>query len=190
MKRNKIFLIVLVVIIVGMFAFGYANVTLFKSFCSAIGIGISPNSEPGEKSDEIVADSTRPLKVLFTTTVNDDLPIIFESEKNSADVFVGQSDKNTYHFVNMSDDTLYFRPVHSVFPAQASKKYTMLECFCFRDMTLLPHEDVTVPLVYYFQPDLDEEVDRVTMHYTLFKRDKDDVDEGLKKDFKVAGGSK
>lgn len=170
-----------------MFVFGYANVPLFKRFCSAIGIGISPNAEPGEKQEDIVADSTRPLKVQFTTTVNDELPIMFESEKSSSEIYVGESDKNIYHFVNLSDDTLYFRPVHSVFPAQASKKYTMLECFCFQDMTLMPHEDISVPLVYYFKPDLDPKVDRVTMHYTLFKRDKDDVDESLKRDFKISG---
>ena len=176
MKRNSKILLGLVAVAIVMFIFGYANIPLFKRFCSAIGIDLSPNAEVAAETSEIEIDSTRQLKVLFTTSVNDDLPIVFESKKHQSDVFVGESDKNMYHFVNMSDDTLYFRPVHSVFPADASKRYSMIECFCFRDMMLLPHEEVEVPLVYYFKPSLSDEVNRVTMHYTLFKRDKDDVD--------------
>jgi len=185
MKRNTKILIILVVVVIGMFIFGYANIPLFKRFCSAIGINLSPNVEVQEDADSVVVDETRPLKVLFTTSVNDDLPLLFESQKKSSEIYVGQSDRNVYHFVNMSDDTLYFRPVHSVFPAEASKKYTMLECFCFKDMMLLPKEDVSVPLVYYFNPSLDKEVTRVTMHYTLFKREKNEEEISGMKDFKV-----
>ncbi len=176
MKRNSKILLGLLAVAVIMFAFGFANVPLFKQFCAAIGIDLSPNAGASQDEAGIEVDSTRQLKVLFTTSVNDDLPIVFESKKHESEVFVGESDKNMYHFVNMTDDTLYFRPVHSVFPADASKKYSMIECFCFRDMMLLPHEEVEVPLVYYFKPSLSEEVNRVTMHYTLFQRDKDDVD--------------
>jgi cytochrome c oxidase assembly protein subunit 11 len=186
MKRNNKILILLLAVVVGMFVFGYANVPLFKRFCSAIGIGLSPNSAPEQKTEEVLVDKSRPLKVLFTTTVNDDLPIMFDSEKKSSNIFVGESDKNNYHFVNLSNDTLYFRPVHSVFPAAASKRYTMTECFCFKDMMLLPHEDVSVPLVYYFKPELNKEVTRVTMHYTLFKREITDEEISGVKDFKVS----
>lgn len=185
MKRNTKILIALVVIIVGMFIFGYANVPLFKRFCSAIGINLSPNVEISEKADSVVVDKTRPLKVLFTTSVNDDLPIVFQAGKKSSNTYVGESDKVIYHFTNMTNDTLYFRPVHSVFPAAASKRYTMLECFCFKDMMLLPKQNVSVPLVYYFNPTLDREVTRITMHYTLFKREKTEEEISGMKDFKV-----
>ncbi len=176
MRRNGKVLLILLGVAVVMFVFGYANIPIFKSFCSAIGINLSPNAEIAAQDEEIQVDTTRPLKVIFTTSVNDNLPIVFDAKKHHANIYVGQSDKNTYHFVNMSDDTLYFRPVHSVFPAEASKKYTMLQCFCFKDMTLNPHEEVEVPLVYYFKNSLDKDVDRVTMHYTLFKRDKNDLE--------------
>ncbi|MBD3381031.1 MAG: hypothetical protein GF404_02420 [candidate division Zixibacteria bacterium] len=187
MKRNSKVLLILALVAVGMFIFGYANVPLFKAFCSSLGINLSPNAEIGEEDEEIEVDQSRPLKVLFTTTVNDDLPIMFESKKDKAEIFVGQQDKNIYHFVNLSDDTLYFRPVHSVFPAEASKRYTMIECFCFKDMTLMPKEDIEVPLVYYFKPSLSEKIGRVTMHYTLFKRTKDEVEKAREKlkDFEV-----
>jgi cytochrome c oxidase assembly protein subunit 11 len=175
MKRNSKVLLVLVAVAIVMFVFGYANIPLFKRFCSAIGIDLSPNAGATQEESGIDVDSTRQLKVIFTTSINDDLPIVFKSKKHESKVYVGESDKNMYHFVNMSDDTLYFRPVHSVFPAEASKKYSMIECFCFKDMMILPHEEVEVPLVYYFKPSLSDEVTRVTMHYTLFKRDRDDI---------------
>ena len=176
MSKNTKLLIVLLALGIGMFAFGYANVPLFKMFCSAVGINVSTPQDIERSQQETTLDKTRELKVLFTTTVNDNLPILFESDKSRSTVYLGATDEVQYSFVNLSNDTLYFRPVHSVYPAEANKKYNMIKCFCFQDMTLLPHEEQTHPLIYSFHNDLDGKVTRVTMHYTLFKRDPKSAD--------------
>jgi len=187
MSRNTKLLLILLALGVGMFAFGYANVPLFKMFCSAIGINVSTPQDIQRAQQETTLDKSRPLKVLFTTTVNDGLPILFEADKSRAEVYLGQTDEVQYRFVNLSADTLYFRPVHSVYPAEASNKYNMIKCFCFQDMVLLPHEEATRPLVYSFHNDLDPQITRVTMHYTLFKRDPTAADWGRKE---MPGGGK
>lgn len=180
MSSNNKLLIVLLALGIGMFAFGFANVPLFKMFCSAVGINFSTPQDIRRDQQETTIDQTRQLKVLFTTTVNDNLPILFESDKSRSSVYLGATDAVQYSFVNLSDDTLYFRPVHSVYPAAANKKYNMIKCFCFQDMVLLPHEEQTHPLIYSFHNDLDEKISRVTMHYTLFKRDPTAADWGQK----------
>ncbi len=175
MKRNTKLLLILLAVMLGMFAFGYANVPLFKLFCSAVGINVSQPSEMAAKaavdSAATSEDTSREVKVLFTTTVSDNLPIVFESDKSRADMHPGGMDEVHYRFVNLSDDTLYFRPVHSVYPAEANDKYTMIKCFCFKDMILAPHEEVTHPLLFSIHKDLDPSITRLTMHYTLFRRD-------------------
>lgn len=178
MSRNSKLLLILVAAGIGMFGFGFANIPLFKMFCSAVGIQISSPKDltPGAAGTQI--DKTRSIKVLFTTAVNDNLPILFESDKSLSNVNPGALDEVNYRFVNLSDDTLYFRPVHSIFPAEANKKYDMIKCFCFQDMVLQPREEVTHILVYSFHDDLDPAVSRVTMHYTLFKRDPTAADWG------------
>lgn len=182
MTRNNKLLIGLAALGIGMFAFGYANVPLFQMFCSAVGIQVQnpDNIRVGTLDADGEVDTGRDLKVLFTTTVNDGLPVVFESSKSRATVHPGATDQVDYRFVNLSADTLYFRPVHSVYPAEANKKYDMIKCFCFQDMILLPHEEQVHPLVYSFHTDLEAKVQRVTMHYTLFKRDPTAADWGQK----------
>jgi cytochrome c oxidase assembly protein subunit 11 len=182
MSKNSKLLIVLAAFGVGMFAFGYANVPLFQMFCSAVGIQIQnpDNIEVGVVTGDGEVDTSRELKVLFSTTVNDQLPILFESSKSRVTINPGATDQVDYRFVNLSSDTLYFRPVHSAYPAEANKKYDMIKCFCFQDMILLPREEQVHPLIYSFHTDLKEEVKRVTMHYTLFKRDPSAADWGKK----------
>ncbi len=180
MSKNGKLLIWLVALGVGMLAFGYANVPLFQMFCSAVGIQVQnpDNIEIGVITGDGEVDTSRDLKVLFTTTVNDKLPILFESSQSRVKIHPGATDQVDYRFVNLSNDTLFFRPVHSVYPAEANKKYDMIKCFCFQDMTLLPHEEQIHPLVYAFHTDLKQSVKRVTMHYTLFKRDPTAADWG------------
>jgi cytochrome c oxidase assembly protein subunit 11 len=71
----------------------------------------------------------------------------------------------------MSDDTVYFRPIHSILPEDAAKKFTMTKCFCFNDQTLAPHEEVTYPVISMLSSDLNPDVQQVTLHYTLFTKD-------------------
>ncbi|MBW7996201.1 MAG: hypothetical protein FVQ81_06455 [Candidatus Glassbacteria bacterium] len=182
MSRNNKLLIGLAALGVGMFAFGFANVSLFQMFCSAVGIQVMnpDNIQVGVVQGDGEVDTERNLKVLFTTTVNDGMPLLFESSKSRATIHPGATDQVDYRFVNLSGDTLFFRPVHSAYPAVANKKYDMIKCFCFQDMILLPHEEQVHPLVYSFHTDLDQDVKRVTMHYTLFQRDPSAADWGQK----------
>jgi cytochrome c oxidase assembly protein subunit 11 len=173
-KRNKKLLYFLTTIIVFMLVFAYSNEQLYRLFCEAIGISISPNNTSYDVKNMVI-DESREVKVVFTTEKNRDVPVAFSVEKISFPIHLGKTYLNTYNFKNTTSDTVYFRPIHSVFPSQASNKYTMLECFCFDDMTLFPYEEKSLPMSFFFNPDVDESVERIVMHYQLISREKDDV---------------
>lgn len=174
MKNNTKMLIGLLAVVLGMFAFSYANIPLFKRFCAAVGINISQPEDMAARAATATAgdvDNSRDIRVLFTTTISDNLPLVFESDKSRSTVHPGEMDEVQYRFVNLSNDTIYFRPVHSVYPAGANDKYSMIKCFCFRDMILAPREEVSHPLLYSVHKDISPSISRITMHYTLFRRD-------------------
>ncbi len=174
-KNNKLLLILAGVFSV-MLVFGYANDRLFKLFCDAIGISLSPNSNyDPDAINTLSVDTTRTIKVVFNTEVMRDVPAFFTVKERSYDIHLGKTYENDYTFINRSNDTLYVRPVHSVYPASASTKYTMMECFCYDDMTLYPKQEITLPLTFYFSNDVSPYVNRIVMHYSLVKRDKDQV---------------
>ncbi len=171
-KNRRMLWFIMVPIILGMVGFSFAQVPLFRLFCEKIGIAISPLADVEE------TEGGRELKVLYTGVVAGKLPVYFRPKHSIQNVRVGKKFENEYKFVNMSDDTVYFRPVHSILPEDAAKKFTMTKCFCFDDQTLAPHEERTYPVVSILSADLKPEVEQVTLHYTLFQKEKFEMETG------------
>ncbi|OGC77205.1 MAG: hypothetical protein A2145_05350 [candidate division Zixibacteria bacterium RBG_16_40_9] len=137
-------------------------------YCQKVGIAIAPNS----KASSEYKSNGRQVTVLFTSVVAANAPILFKPKESFQTIKVGETAKNEYRFVNLSNDTIYFRPVHSVLPENAATKLTLSKCFCFDDQVILPHQEYTLPVLYSFKSDLDPEVENITMHYTLFPKEK------------------
>ena len=170
-KRNRrLGMFLLAPVAIGMFMFAFAQVPLFRMFCQKIGIAISPLTTVQE------ASNGRDVKVLYTGVVAGKLPVVFKAKHSIQKVKVGQKFENEYRFVNMSDDTVYFRPVHSILPEDAAKKFTMTKCFCFDDQTMLPHEEKVFPVISILSADLNSEVEQVTLHYTLFEKNPEEME--------------
>jgi cytochrome c oxidase assembly protein subunit 11 len=165
-RTNRLMLWILVPFAVLMFGFAFVQVPLFKMFCKSIGINISPLDSAAREGG-----TGREVRVLFTGVAADKLPVVFKPKQAIQTVEVGTRFNNEYRFVNMSDDSVFFRPVHSVLPEAASKKFTMMKCFCFNDQALGPHESKTFPVISMFSSDLDTTISEVTVNYTLFKKD-------------------
>src|SRR4030067_1341310 len=154
-------------VVVGMLAFAYVNVPLFRMYCQKVGIAISPNREAKAN----LKPSDRKVMVLFTGVVAGDMPIAFKADQAFEEIKLGEESKTSYHFVNLSNDTIYFTPVESVLPENAATKLSLKKCFCFDDQTILPGQSYHLPVAFSFASDLDPEVERITFHYTLFKKE-------------------
>ena len=174
-KRNRrLAIFLLTPIALFMFGFAFAQVPLFAMFCQKIGFAISPLADVQE------ASGGREVKVLYTGVVAGKLPVYFKAKHSIQKVRVGAKFENEYKFVNMSDDTVYFRPVHSILPEDAAKKFTMTKCFCFDDQTMLPHEEKSFPVISILSADLNPDVEQVTLHYTLFEKEKENMEQDRK----------
>jgi len=174
MKKNRKTLLILVGVGLFMFIFAFANVPFYNMFCRAIGFNLSPDYQPGDDRNAAGAGDGREIKVLYTGVVAGDLPVSFKAKKSVQKAIVGQTFENEYRFVNLSSDTVYFRPVHSILPEDAAKKFTMVKCFCFDDMTMAPGEERVIPVISTLDPSLGPEIQSVTLHYTLFEKSKED----------------
>ncbi|MCI0330436.1 MAG: cytochrome c oxidase assembly protein [candidate division Zixibacteria bacterium] len=152
-----------------MFGFAFANVPAFKMFCRKLGFGLSPNNTEAKVSGAALA-SNREVEVLFMGVVAGGAPIVFEAVEATKEVRLGQQTETAYRFVNLSKDTIRFRPVHSILPEGAATRFSLKKCFCFEDQTLLPRQEVAMPVVFSIAPDLDSNVERVTLNYTLFQK--------------------
>jgi len=167
-KKNLKLFLILAGLGIFMFVFAFINVPLFRMYCQKVGIAISPNTKGSLESKS----NGRQVTVLFTSVVAGNAPILFKPKESFQTIPLGETAKNEYRFVNLSNDTIHFRPIHSVLPENAATKLTLTKCFCFDDQVILPHQEYILPVLYSFKSDLDSEVENITMHYTLFPKEK------------------
>ncbi len=71
----------------------------------------------------------------------------------------------------MSDDSVFFRAVHSIAPVAAAREFQLMQCFCFDDQSLGPRQTVTLPVYFALSPRTPANVHEVMLSYTLFPRD-------------------
>ncbi|MGM9425620.1 cytochrome c oxidase assembly protein [Hydrogenophaga sp. MI9] len=160
------------VITLGMFAFGYALVPLYKAICEATGINVLALSEqevPGAKTKAINSqvDLSRSITVEFD--VNARGPWHFKPAVRSMQVHPGELTTVMYQFQNVQNRTMAAQAIPSYAPSQAASHFNKLECFCFNQYTLAPGEKKEWPVVFVIDPKLPKGVTTITLSYTFFE---------------------
>jgi cytochrome c oxidase assembly protein subunit 11 len=160
------------VITLGMFAFGYALVPLYKAICEATGINVLALSErevPGAapKSVNTQVDTSRTITVEFD--VNARGPWHFKPAVRSLQVHPGELTTVLYEFQNIQNRTMAAQAIPSYAPSQAASHFNKLECFCFTQYTLAPGEKKEWPVAFVIDPKLPKDVTTITLSYTFFE---------------------
>jgi cytochrome c oxidase assembly protein subunit 11 len=91
---------------------------------------------------------------------------------------VGAREMVFYTATNLTDRPITGHAVFNVTPEQVGKYFNKIECFCFKEQTLKPHETVRMPVVFYVDPKfLDDpdtrDISEITLSYTFFPVDSD-----------------
>lgn len=163
----------LAVITLGMFAFGYALVPLYKSICEMTGINIlalGDRNIPGATSNapaNTQVDKSRLITVEFDA--NSRGPWEFRPAQRSLQVHPGEMATVMYEFKNVQNRTIAAQAIPSYAPQQAGAHFNKMECFCFNQYTLLPGEKKSWPVVFVIDPKLSKDVKTITLSYTFFE---------------------
>lgn len=160
------------VIALGMFAFGYALVPLYKAICEATGINVLALSEqavPGTRPQAVntQVDRSRTITVEFDTNARG--PWRFSPAVRSLQVHPGELTTVQYMFQNVQNRTMAAQAIPSYAPTQAAAHFNKLECFCFNQYTLAPGEKREWPVVFVIDPKLPKSVTTITLSYTFFE---------------------
>jgi len=171
---NKVFGLTLAGVVLLMFSFAYANVPLFKMFCERFGLDGSGKARM--QGGEVVSSATanvkgRDVRVKFMGVAGTGLPVRFGPSEPTVSTYPGKPVKVDYTFENTSGDSVFFRAVHSIRPVQAAKEFQLMQCFCFEDQTLAPHETRVLPVYFALSPRFPPKVNELILNYTLFPRD-------------------
>lgn len=154
---------------VTMLGLAYASVPLYRIFCQKTGYGGTP--QVAKNFPDHVGK--RMITVRFNSDVNQKLPWRFKPMQNEMKVQLGQEGFAMYMAENLSDQPVQGVSTYNVTPDKAGIYFNKVECFCFLEQTLKPHEKVDMPVLFFVDPELEndpdlKDVDTITLSYTFF----------------------
>ena len=156
--------------VVGMMVgLAYASVPLYDLFCRVTGFGgttqISEKA-PGAASGAVMREVRFDRHIVPGLDWSVETPAL-------ADVTPGQEIIAHYIATNTSDVPITGTSSFNVTPHKIGPYFMKIECFCFTEQTLAPGERVEMPVVFYLDPDIDEDLNtratpEITLSYTFF----------------------
>ncbi|GAB2499385.1 cytochrome c oxidase assembly protein [Pseudoxanthomonas sangjuensis] len=153
------------------FVLTFSLVPLYRVACEKV-FGIRLEQGPGsDKAAVAAAPRERTVTVQFDGSVNSRLPWAFHPEQATLQVVPGKLYEAKYFARNDGKRAIVGSAAPSVAPARASGYFTKTECFCFTAQTLQPGESRDMPVRFFVDANLPDDVKTITLSYTFFKND-------------------
>lgn len=165
-KNNKM-VVKLLAVVVGMFGFGFALVPLYDVFCDLTGLnGKTANTAAIYESMEV--DESRLITIDFITRTQSGMSWQFEAQTRQLKVHPGEMNQVDFRVKNPSKTRVIGQAVPSVSPGTAAIFLNKTECFCFEQQILEPGEAAVMPMKFYVDPQLPDDITYFTLQYTLY----------------------
>lgn len=156
-----------------MLALGYAAVPLYRIFCQVTGFGGTPQVATEAQAQGVRATGDT-ISIRFDSNVAPGMPWDFQPEQRTMDVRIGERYLTFYTARNNSDQPVTGQAGYNVSPDQTGPFFTKVQCFCFTEQTLQPHQQVRMPVYFYVDPAILDDanskgVQQITLSYTFFR---------------------
>ncbi|KAF7386724.1 hypothetical protein HZH66_011176 [Vespula vulgaris] len=130
----------------------YAAVPLYRIFCQAYSYGGTVVGHDDSKVESMKPIKERKIKVQF-----------------SADVGASMA----WNFKPLQRISTY-----NVLPFEVGQYFNKIQCFCFEEQLLNPHEQVDMPVFFYIDPEFNEDpkmefINDIALSYTFFESKED-----------------
>jgi len=143
---------------------------LYRIFCGATGYGGT--------TQRVLTDSAttsdKTVTVAFDSNVAPNLPWRFEPEQRTVTVHLGEQKLVYFTAENLSNESIVAHATFNVTPETSGLYFNKIQCFCFNEERLDPHQKVEMPVVFYVDPEFandpdNQHVDTITLSYTLLR---------------------
>lgn len=171
-QRNKKMLSGLSAIVLIMTGLAFASVPFYDWFCRVTGFaGTTLTADTGST---IIID--REIKIRFDGSVDRALAWEFKPVQKEMKVKIGEMGLAFYEAYNPTSEPIMGTASYNVFPFSAGSFFTKIDCFCFEEQLLAPGERVQMPVSFYIDPDIENDMDgkfikQITLSYTFYQRE-------------------
>jgi len=149
-----------VALVVTMASLSFAAVPFYDWFCRVTGFG--GTTSVAEAGSDVILDQT--VKVRFDASLEQGMPWTFKPVVPSMEIRIGETGLAFYEAHNPADRPVAGTASFNVFPYSAGGYFTKIECFCFTEQVLQPGETVLMPVSFYVDPALVDDVEGKFVH--------------------------
>lgn len=162
----------LVGVVLFMGAMAWAAVPFYDWFCRVTGYGGATNT--AEAGSDLILDQT--IKVRFDASKERGMPWSFKPVVREMEIRIGETGLAFYEASNPTDRPIAGSASYNVAPFNAGAYFTKIDCFCFEEQVLQPGETVLMPVTFYVDPEIVDDVDakhnkHITLSYTFYEID-------------------
>ncbi|XP_015587544.1 cytochrome c oxidase assembly protein COX11, mitochondrial [Cephus cinctus] len=151
----------------------YAAVPLYRIFCQSYSYGgtVGHGSDTVETMKPV---KDRIIKIKFNADVAAAMRWNFKPQQLEIKVMAGETALAFYTAYNPTDEPVIGVSTYNVVPFDAGQYFNKIQCFCFEEQQLNPHEQVDMPVFFYIDPEFVDDpkmegVDEITLSYTFFE---------------------
>lgn len=154
-----------------MLAMGFASVPLYRMFCAATGYNGTTQRASAAEAGKVQVAAQR-ISVRFDGNVENGMPWKFGPDQVTEDMRIGERKIAYFTAENTSDHAITGIASFNVEPDLAGLYFKKIQCFCFNQQTLQPHEKVRMPVLYYVDPAILKDPEgaattQITLSYTF-----------------------
>jgi len=174
-RSNRTALIYVSAIGIFMIGMTYAGVPLYRMFCQATGLGgQAVRGHDTSKLETMAPNKERVITIRFNADTASSMRWNFRPQQSEVKVLPGETALAFYTARNPTDKPVTGISTYNVIPFEAGQYFNKIQCFCFEEQRLNPHEQVDMPVFFYIDPEFAEDpkletVDQITLSYTFFE---------------------
>ena len=158
----------LAALVASMVALSLVSVPFYSWFCRVTGYAGTPTT--AEQASDTVLDQW--ITIRFDASVTSEMPWEFHPAQVTMDLKIGETGLAFYEAYNPTDHAIAGTAAFNVLPYDAGEYFTKIDCFCFEIQVLQPGERVMMPVTFYVDPAIVDEVElpglkEITLSYTF-----------------------
>ncbi|CAG0892018.1 unnamed protein product [Cyprideis torosa] len=118
--------------------------------------------------------NNRLIRISFRADTAGGIRWKFQPQQSEVHVRPGETALAFYTATNPTDKAIDGISTYNVVPFEAGQYFNKIQCFCFEEQRLNPHEQVDMPVFFYIDPEFCEDprmedVDDIVLSYMFFE---------------------
>ncbi|SLN74945.1 cytochrome c oxidase assembly protein [Ruegeria meonggei] len=159
-------------VVVLMGGLAWASVPFYDWFCRVTGFG--GTTGVAETAPEDILDRT--VTVRFDASKAKDMAWEFKPVEREMEVRIGETGLAFYEAYNPTDRPIAGQASYNVAPYSAGGYFQKIACFCFEEQVLEPGERVQMPVTFFVDPEMVDDLEAkyvhtITLSYTFYEID-------------------